>query len=124
MITRKLGAALAAGCTAVIKPPAETPFSALALAEVCPIHSYHPHAMTDITLPQLASRAGVPEGVINVVTTDKGIQEVGRELCENKDVRKVTFTGSTNVAKLLYRMSASTLKKSVAYVFHLLLYQR
>lgn len=92
MITRKLGAALAAGCTAVIKPPAETPFSALALAE-------------------LASRAGVPEGVINVVTTDKGIQEVGRELCENKDVRKVTFTGSTNVAKLLYRMSASTLKK-------------
>jgi succinate-semialdehyde dehydrogenase/glutarate-semialdehyde dehydrogenase len=64
MITRKLGAALAAGCTAVIKPAAETPFSALALAE-------------------LASRAGVPKGVINVVTTDKNIADVAREMCEN-----------------------------------------
>jgi succinate-semialdehyde dehydrogenase/glutarate-semialdehyde dehydrogenase len=92
MITRKLGAALAAGCTAVIKPPAETPFSALALAE-------------------LAHRAGVPEGVINIVTTQKNVAEVGREMCESKDVKKVTFTGSTPVAKLLYKLSASTLKK-------------
>ncbi|KNZ76421.1 Succinate-semialdehyde dehydrogenase [NADP+], partial [Termitomyces sp. J132] len=92
MITRKLGAALAAGCTAVIKPPPETPFSALALAE-------------------LATRAGVPDGVINVVPTFKNVIEVGKEMCENKVVRKVTFTGSTPVAKLLYGMAASTLKK-------------
>jgi succinate-semialdehyde dehydrogenase/glutarate-semialdehyde dehydrogenase len=92
MITRKLGAALAAGCTAVIKPPPETPFSALALAE-------------------LSRRAGIPDGVINMVTTQKNVQEVGREMCESKVVRKVSFTGSTAVAKSLYSMSASTLKK-------------
>ncbi|KAG2155128.1 Aldehyde/histidinol dehydrogenase [Suillus bovinus] len=92
MITRKLGAALAAGCTAVIKPPPETPFSALALAE-------------------LSRRAGVPDGVINIVTTQKNVIEVGREMCENKIVRKVSFTGSTPVAKSLYGMAASTLKK-------------
>ncbi|PAV20788.1 succinate-semialdehyde dehydrogenase [Pyrrhoderma noxium] len=92
MITRKLGPALAAGCTAVIKPPPETPFSALALVE-------------------LARRAGFPDGVINVVTTQKNVSEVGKELCESKNVRKVTFTGSTAVAKLLYSMSASTMKK-------------
>jgi len=92
MITRKLGAALAAGCTAVIKPSPETPFSALALVE-------------------LARRAGVPDGVINIVTTDTNIKEVSREMCENKIVKKVTFTGSTPVAKLLYGMAASTLKK-------------
>ncbi|KAF5387701.1 hypothetical protein D9615_000736 [Tricholomella constricta] len=92
MITRKMGAALAAGCTTVIKPPPETPFSALALAE-------------------LATRAGVPDGVINVVPTLKNVVEVGKEMCENKMVKKVTFTGSTPVAKLLYGMAASTLKK-------------
>ncbi|EGO02083.1 hypothetical protein SERLA73DRAFT_104368 [Serpula lacrymans var. lacrymans S7.3] len=92
MITRKLGAALAAGCTAVIKPPPETPFSALALTE-------------------LARRAGVPDGVINVVTTQKNVGEVGREMCESKTVKKVSFTGSTPVAKMLYGMAASTLKK-------------
>ncbi|KAF8076780.1 succinate-semialdehyde dehydrogenase [Lyophyllum atratum] len=92
MITRKLGAALAAGCTTVIKPPPETPFSCLALTE-------------------LAVRAGVPEGVINVVPTEKNVIEVGREMCDNKIVRKVTFTGSTPVAKLLCSMAASTLKK-------------
>ncbi|THH16921.1 hypothetical protein EW146_g3794 [Bondarzewia mesenterica] len=92
MITRKLGAALAAGCTAVIKPPPETPFSALALTE-------------------LAKRAGVPDGVINVVTTQKNVSEVAKELCENKIVKKVSFTGSTPVAKLLYGMASSTLKK-------------
>ncbi|PPR05218.1 hypothetical protein CVT26_012294 [Gymnopilus dilepis] len=92
MITRKLGAALAAGCTAVIKPPPETPFSALALAE-------------------LSRRAGVPDGVINIVTTQKNVIEVGKEMCENKAVRKVSFTGSTPVAKLLYGLASSTLKK-------------
>ncbi|KDN51141.1 hypothetical protein RSAG8_00770, partial [Rhizoctonia solani AG-8 WAC10335] len=92
MIGRKLAPALAAGCTVVIKPPAETPFSALALAE-------------------LARRAGVPDGVINVVTTDKNIKEVGQELCESKIVKKVSFTGSTPVAKLLSKQASSTLKK-------------
>ncbi|KAJ7619358.1 succinic semialdehyde dehydrogenase [Roridomyces roridus] len=92
MITRKLGAALAAGCTTVIKPPPETPFSCLALVE-------------------LARRAGVPDGVINVVTTLKNVGEVGKEMCESKIVKKVSFTGSTAVAKLLATMSASTLKK-------------
>ncbi|KAH9077135.1 succinic semialdehyde dehydrogenase [Lactarius deliciosus] len=92
MITRKLGAALAAGCTTVIKPPPETPFSALALAE-------------------LGRRAGVPDGVINVVTTEKNISDVSKEMCESEVVKKVTFTGSTRVAKLLYKMAASTIKK-------------
>ncbi|KAI0034090.1 succinic semialdehyde dehydrogenase [Vararia minispora EC-137] len=92
MITRKLGAALAAGCTAVIKPPPETPFSALALVV-------------------LARRAGVPDGVINIVTTQKNVSEVAKEMCENKTVKKVSFTGSTTVAKLLTRMAAGTLKK-------------
>lgn len=92
MITRKLGAALAAGCTAVIKPPPETPFSALAIAE-------------------LAHRAGFPDGVINIVTTHKNVLPVGKEICENKTVKKISFTGSTPVAKLLYGMASSTMKK-------------
>lgn len=87
-----MGPALAAGCTVVIKPAPETPFSALALVE-------------------LARRAGVPDGVINVVTTFENVREVAAELCENKIVKKVTFTGSTAVAKLLYKQSASTMKK-------------
>ncbi|KZT05585.1 succinate-semialdehyde dehydrogenase [Laetiporus sulphureus 93-53] len=92
MITRKLGAALAAGCTAVIKPPSETPFSALALTE-------------------LALRAGVPPGVINVVTTHTNISAVGKEMCENEAVRKVTFTGSTAVGEMLYGYAAAGMKK-------------
>jgi len=92
MITRKLGAALAAGCTAVIKPPPETPFSCLALVE-------------------LANRAGVPPGVINVVTTEANVIDVGKEMCQNPVVRKVSFTGSTNVAKLLYGHASTTMKK-------------
>ncbi|KAF8806223.1 succinic semialdehyde dehydrogenase [Phlegmacium glaucopus] len=92
MIARKLAAALAAGCTTVIKPPPETPFSSLALAE-------------------LGRRAGIPDGVINIVTTQKNVLEVGKEMCENKIVKKVSFTGSTPVAKLLYKMAAGTLKK-------------
>ncbi|KZO98059.1 succinic semialdehyde dehydrogenase [Calocera viscosa TUFC12733] len=92
MIGRKLAPALAAGCTAVIKPPAETPYSTLALVE-------------------LAKRAGIPDGVINVVPTHVHLQEVGRELCESKIVKKISFTGSTPVAKLLMKQAASTLKK-------------
>ncbi|KAF9651085.1 succinic semialdehyde dehydrogenase [Thelephora ganbajun] len=92
MITRKLGAALAAGCTSVIKPPPETPFSALALAE-------------------LASRAGFPDGVINIVTTQKNVIPIGKEICESKTIRKISFTGSTPVAKLLYGIASSTMKK-------------
>lgn len=60
---------------------------------------------------KLANRAGIPPGVINVVTTDANISDVGREMCENPTVRKVSFTGSTNVAKLLYKYAAGTMKK-------------
>lgn len=60
---------------------------------------------------QLANRAGVPPGVINVVTTDKNVKKVGDELAQNKVVKKVSFTGSTNVAKLLMQRASSTLKK-------------
>jgi succinate-semialdehyde dehydrogenase/glutarate-semialdehyde dehydrogenase len=65
---------------------------------------------------QLSQRAGIPDGVINIVTTQKNVVEVGKEMCENKIVKKISFTGSTPVAKLLYGMAASTLKK---YVFRL-----
>jgi succinate-semialdehyde dehydrogenase/glutarate-semialdehyde dehydrogenase len=65
-------------------------------------------------LGQLAKRAGVPDGVINVITTHEHVKEVGQELCESPAVRKISFTGSTNVAKLLYRLSSSTLKKWVS----------
>jgi acyl-CoA reductase-like NAD-dependent aldehyde dehydrogenase len=75
MITRKVGAAIAAGCTVVIKPASETPYTALALAE-------------------LAKRAGIPKGVINIVTAHQNTKDVGSELCENPDVRKISFTGS------------------------------
>lgn len=94
MITRKLGPAVAAGCTSIIKAPAETPLSALAIAE-------------------LAQRVGFPKGVINVVTCSKGENEaaVGKELCENPKVKKISFTGSTRVGKLLMSQSAGTLKK-------------
>jgi succinate-semialdehyde dehydrogenase/glutarate-semialdehyde dehydrogenase len=90
MITRKAGPALAAGCTMVAKPASSTPFSALALAV-------------------LAERAGILPGVFNVVTGDsKGI---GGEMTSNPDVRKVTFTGSTEVGRLLMRQSSGTVKK-------------
>jgi succinate-semialdehyde dehydrogenase/glutarate-semialdehyde dehydrogenase len=81
MITRKAAPALAAGCTIVLKPPSQTPLTALALAE-------------------LAERAGVPAGVFNVVTTDRA-SEVGRVMCESPLVRKFSFTGSTDVGKRL-----------------------
>jgi succinate-semialdehyde dehydrogenase/glutarate-semialdehyde dehydrogenase len=90
MITRKVAPALAAGCVVVSKPAEQTPFSALALAE-------------------LAERAGIPPGVFNVVT---GMPvEIGGELTSNPMVRKLTFTGSTEVGKLLMRQCAGTVKK-------------
>ena len=91
MITRKVTPALAAGCTVVVKPAEETPLSALALA-------------------LLAERAGVPPGVFNIVTAENPV-EVGRELTTNPAVRLVTFTGSTEVGRLLMEQSASTIKK-------------
>lgn len=91
MITRKVSPALAAGCTAVIKPAEETPLSALALAE-------------------LAQRAGMPKGVLNVVTAADPAA-IGRELCTNSKVRLITFTGSTEVGRLLMQQSSSTVKK-------------
>lgn len=92
MITRKVAPALAAGCTAVVKAPSETPLSALALAE-------------------LARRAGIPEGVINVVTTEKYVKEVGELICTDPKVKKISFTGSTGVGKVLMKHAAGTLKK-------------
>ncbi len=90
MITRKCAAALAAGCTVVARPASETPLTALALAE-------------------LAARAGMPEGVFNVVT---GAPEVvGKELATHPEIRKLSFTGSTRVGKLLMAQAASTLKR-------------
>ncbi|PWW76707.1 aldehyde dehydrogenase [Tuber magnatum] len=92
MITRKIGPALAAGCTVVAKAPGETPLTSLAIAE-------------------LANRAGIPKGVVNVVTALKNTPEIGKELCTNPIIKKVSFTGSTGVGKLLMQHCSSTLKK-------------
>lgn len=91
MITRKVAPALAAGCAVVIKPAAETPLSALALAE-------------------LAQQAGLPKGLLNIVTSSDAVA-IGKVLTESPIVRKVTFTGSTRVGKILMAQSASTVKK-------------
>jgi succinate-semialdehyde dehydrogenase/glutarate-semialdehyde dehydrogenase len=90
MITRKVAPALAAGCTIIVKPAIQTPLSALAMAE-------------------LAARAGVPAGVLSVVTGDA--RTIGGELTSNARVRKVTFTGSTQVGRLLAAQCAPTLKR-------------
>ncbi|HEX6157183.1 MAG TPA: NAD-dependent succinate-semialdehyde dehydrogenase, partial [Burkholderiales bacterium] len=90
MITRKAAPALAAGCTVVLKPAEQTPLSALAMAE-------------------LAERAGIPKGVLNIVTGDA--PAIGKELCANPKVRKLSFTGSTEVGRILMRQSADTIKK-------------
>lgn len=92
MVTRKIGPALAAGCTVVAKSPGETPFTANALAE-------------------LSRRAGIPPGVVNVITALKNTAEIGESLTTSPIVKKVSFTGSTNVGKLLMKQSSSTLKK-------------
>jgi succinate-semialdehyde dehydrogenase/glutarate-semialdehyde dehydrogenase len=91
MITRKVAPALAAGCTVVVKPAEETPLCALAIAK-------------------LARDAGVPPGVVNVVTTTDAAT-TGQVLCDDDRVRKLSFTGSTAVGRTLYRQSAETLKK-------------
>jgi len=91
MITRKVGPALAAGCTVVVKPAAETPLCALAIA-------------------RLAVEAGVPAGVLNVVT-GKDASAIGKALCDDSRVRKLSFTGSTPVGKTLYAQCAGTMKK-------------
>ena len=91
MITRKCGPALAAGCTMVVKPATATPYSALALAE-------------------LGERAGIPAGVFSVVTGSSGA--IGGEMTSNPIVRKLTFTGSTEIGKLLMEQCAGTVKKT------------
>ena len=90
MIGRKVGPALAMGCPVVVKPASQTPFSALALGE-------------------LALRAGIPAGVVNIVTGNA--RAIGAELTENPTVRKISFTGSTEVGKMLMAQSAATVKK-------------
>jgi succinate-semialdehyde dehydrogenase/glutarate-semialdehyde dehydrogenase len=92
MITRKVGPALAAGCTVVVKSPAETPFASLALAE-------------------LGHRAGIPPGVVNFVTALDNTVDIGQQLTTSPTVKKVSFTGSTNVGKILMKQASSTLKK-------------
>jgi len=91
MITRKMPPALAAGCTVISKPAEATPLSALALAV-------------------LAEEAGFPKGVINIVTTDDS-STVGKTLCESEKVRKMSFTGSTKVGKILMEQCAQTMKR-------------
>ena len=93
MITRKVAPALAAGCPVVIKPAGSTPFTATALVE-------------------LANRAGIPDGVINLISvSEKDVANVGDELCENLNVRKISFTGSTNVGKILMSKTSGTVKR-------------
>ena len=91
MITRKVGPALAAGGPVIVKPPTETPLTALAIA-------------------YLAEKAGFPPGVYNTITTSKNT-EIGEELCQNSKIRKLSFTGSTAVGKLLMKQCSSNLKK-------------
>ncbi|RYP27631.1 hypothetical protein DL767_007595 [Monosporascus sp. MG133] len=91
MITRKVGPALAAGCTTVCKAPGETPFTSLALAE-------------------LAHRAGIPKGVVNVITSLENTPAIGEILTTHPTIRKVSFTGSTGVGKILMKQASSTLK--------------
>lgn len=90
MITRKVGPALAAGCTMIVKPAEQTPFTALALAE-------------------LAQQAGIPRGALQVIVGDA--QSVGKVLCDSPVVRKLSFTGSTEVGRILMAQSAPTVKK-------------
>ncbi|KAK3191304.1 hypothetical protein K4F52_002514 [Lecanicillium sp. MT-2017a] len=92
MGARKIGAALAAGCTVVVKPDGHTPFSSNALAV-------------------LAERAGVPKGVINVLPSVSHTPEIGLAMCQSDIIRKISFTGSTRVGSILMKQSADTLKK-------------
>ena len=92
MITRKIAPAIAAGCTVVAKSPGETPFTANALA-------------------LLSQRAGIPKGVVNIITALKNTAEVGETLTTDPRIKKISFTGSTPVGKLLMKQASSTLKK-------------
>ncbi|OSQ47828.1 NAD-dependent succinate-semialdehyde dehydrogenase [Marivita geojedonensis] len=91
MITRKVGPALAAGCAFVARPAAETPLSALALGE-------------------LAERAGIPKGVLSIIPSSRS-SDIGKEFCENPKVRKLTFTGSTEVGRILLKQAADQVMK-------------
>lgn len=91
MITRKIGPALAAGCTTVCKSPGETPFTSLAIAE-------------------LGHRAGIPKGVVNIISALKNTPEIGEVLTTHPTIQKVSFTGSTGVGKLLMKQASSSLK--------------
>ncbi len=90
MLARKIGPAIAAGCTTVVKPASQTPYSGLAWGALC-------------------EEAGIPAGVVNIVTG--AASEIGDEICANPLVKKITFTGSTEVGKVLIEKSASTVKK-------------
>jgi succinate-semialdehyde dehydrogenase/glutarate-semialdehyde dehydrogenase len=90
MLARKIAPAIAAGCTAVVKPASQTPYSGLAWGALC-------------------EEVGIPNGVVNIVTGSAG--EIGDEICSNPLVKKITFTGSTEVGKILIEKSASTVKK-------------
>lgn len=90
MITRKLGPALAAGCTAVLKPSPETPLSAIEIVKIF-------------------EKTGMPAGVVNLITGNA--EDIGKEMLENKDVRMITFTGSTDVGKYLMREGSAQMKK-------------
>lgn len=92
MASRKIAAAIAAGCTSVVKPAGETPFATL-------------------TFCKLAERAGIPAGVINCITALDNTAILGETVCTDPRVKKVTFTGSTRVGKLLVKQCSSTLKK-------------
>ncbi len=95
MITRKAGPALAAGCTVVLKPSNLTPLTAVALSV-------------------LAERAVIPGGMFKIVTVDQTLRvEVGEEMCSNRTVRKISFTGSTPVGKLLIKLSGDTVKQCI-----------
>ncbi|HET7795259.1 MAG TPA: NAD-dependent succinate-semialdehyde dehydrogenase [Rhizobacter sp.] len=91
MITRKVGPALAAGCPVIVKPAGQTPLSALAIAE-------------------LGQRAGLPPGVLNIITSEKSA-EIGKVLCESDVIRHLSFTGSTEVGRILAAQCAPTIKK-------------
>lgn len=91
MLARKIGPAIAAGCTSVVKPASQTPYSALAWGVI-------------------GEKAGLPAGVINVLTGPAS--EIGGELCSHDDVRKITFTGSTEVGRILLKQMAPTIKKA------------
>jgi succinate-semialdehyde dehydrogenase/glutarate-semialdehyde dehydrogenase len=92
MVTRKIGPALAAGCTVVFKSPSETPLTSAAIVE-------------------LGNRVGIPPGVINIVTAHANTKEVGATFTTNPTVKKVSFTGSTSVGKVLMKQSSDTIKK-------------